>query len=1221
MNLKGGYIIDEIFNAFISKRGIENFEDAIEEFSKVCCYELIGIEDFQLNESTVNLNKQILIAFNIVNRGNPTRASLFVTQKILQEYGFSKAEKTGSLVFVNSDNKIIPISEALVTNEVIFNSTNKEIHDCIYTPILIGQIQKTFLLLWLNDIVSVTKNFNIHCNESLKKYFELAFEDLFMLIENLHILANDNFEKPTITFSDQENANFSLGINEKGYTYNIVQIKNIETPLDKVLTTKKVRYQPIGEYDSKNEFQPFDEKHKALLYFLNNLFRKDKFNPGQLAIINRILQCNDVIGILPTGSGKSLTYQLSTLLQPGITIIVDPIKSLMKDQYDKLRENFIDKVIFINSNDEKDIRQEKEDFISKGKAQYIIVGPERFQIQEFRNYLSSFHLNNLHFSYLVIDEAHCISEWGHDFRYAYLRLSDIVLKNCFHNNTEEFVQIALTATASFDVMADIQREINVDNESILQPPDIDRKELHFEVVQFPSFKELDKKIDHIIKDGLYDYWKERALASCKYPELKRLLKNEIPQKIEDLNKENIGITKGNFWDSVNGNYSNSGIIYCATKSDSKGNGAYAVCYNLLRQKDGRTIESGLEFEEYLNKGTYFGGGDDSSWENNRIKTEANKATENQTKFMQNKLNLIVATKAFGMGLDKPNVRFTVHYSLPTSIEAFYQEAGRAGRDRTHSLNYILYSPSDLKSNLDNIKNAHKGILREYITFNELLTEIKYEDDFGLKVLNSKFQQKHPQYSLNKSINDAGNYYVYINAKRNAKENNLIAKLYLRANNSYDIFTDKSIVAKDEALRIGNELLAEFNKLVNGLNYIEYLNIKQNDGIETKLQNGIGEHKIFIGFNNQLIQDLGKIIGDRSKIDGDGNEKKIPGSRVVRSAYSFCDGENEEAMEIQFIKNLEYQYDRDVTEPRFREIDLNTDEFKNSFWKIRNSNDTQRAIYRLNILGVIDDYTVDYSNDIFEVIFTGKKDGFYYNKLKIYLLKYIGESEAENIIEKARNRNSEYDTTELRKCLNTLADFYAKAITQKRIHSAKYVKETIDEFLTKGEIAFRDKVNKYFASKYAGKFYEDFGLNTSFNIKLVEEYLGLIKNPEENNPGLEIDNLKHLIGTCDRYETDSTTEENGIVSLLKNISLMIIDIRNNKIEKVEHYWESIFEILLDFKDQNKITDEQLSEVLISIEKYSVNIEPKTKSYTNKIKEAISLNKLNNKLLKFNQKYLA
>lgn len=643
---------------------------------------------------------------------------------------------------------------------------------------------------------------------------------------------------------------------------------------------------------------------------------------------------------------------------------------------------------------------------------------------------------------------------------------------------------------------------------------------------------------------------------------------------------------------------------------------------MLRQRDGSIVIRGLDTEiSYLVKGTYFGGGDDNSWENSTVKSEANKATENQTKFMQNKLNLIVATKAFGMGLDKPNVRFTIHYSLPTSIEAFYQEAGRAGRDGTQSLNYILYSPTDLESNLDNVKNAHKGTLREYLTFNELLTEIKYEDNFGLKILNSKFQQKYPRYYLSKSVNKSGNHYIYINSSEHSFPNNTIAKLYLRTNNGYEIYTGGSVVSNIEAEIIGNELLNELNSLISGLRYIDFLNIKQSDGIETKLQNGIGLHKIFIGFNNQLIQDLGKKIGDRKKKDNNGNDKTIPGSRVVTSAYNFCDGENEQEKETQFIYNLKYQYDRDEIEPKFSELDLNIEEFKKSFWKIRNSSDTQRAIYRLNILGVIDDYTVDYTNDIFEIVFTRKEDGFYYNKLKDYLLKYIGETEAENIIEQVRNRSSEFDTTELRKCLNGLADFYAKAITQKRIHSANYVKEAIDEYLTEGESAFRDKVNKYFASKYAKQFYRDFGISTRFNHKLIIRYLDLIKNPEEDNPGLEIDNLKHLIGTCDRYETDRTTEKNGIVTVLKFICLIIIDTRNDNTSKVEYYWKSIVEILLNFYEENKISDKQLSDVIKGIEKYSIDIESKTKPYTNKIKEWMSLNILSNKLSKFNKKYLA
>lgn len=648
MNLKGGYIIDEIFSLFLENRNLEEFDKAIEEFSKVCCFELNGVEDFQLNESAENLNKQILVAFNIVNRGNPTRASLFITQKILKEYGFSKKEnkQTGSIVFVNSGNEIIPISESLVTADGLFNNINKEIHDCIYIPILIGQIQKSFLLLWLNDIVNVSINFKIHCNENFKQYFELAFEDLFILIEKLHLLADENFEKPTITFSDQENANFSLGINESGYTFNIKPIQNIETPLDKILTTKKIRYSPIGEYDSNNKFIVHQDKISSLQYFLNNHFRKIDFREGQLQILNRILQCKDVIGILPTGSGKSLTYQLSTLLQPGVSIIIDPIRSLMIDQYDKLRQNFIDKTLYINSFDTKVERLEKLNLLSSGKIQFAIIGPERFQILEFRNFMRDFVANNLDFSYSIIDEAHCISEWGHDFRYSYLRLRDGIFNYCFKNKATEFNQIALTATASFDVIADIQRELKMAEDVLVgTPPEaIDRKELKFIIEDIPN--------PEFVDDNSAFFIREKEVGRIKYPRIKQILKSipSVPFLKLDTNQ------KTTFFNKKNGKYENCGLIFCPTKSDTLGNGVVANLKGFWTVKPYAIQRiAGLDTQDFLRCTTFMGQIEDGSV----VAEVASNSFNNQKDFLANKYNLMIATKAFGMGIDKPNIRYTI----------------------------------------------------------------------------------------------------------------------------------------------------------------------------------------------------------------------------------------------------------------------------------------------------------------------------------------------------------------------------------------------------------------------------------------------------------------------------------------------------------------------------------------------------------------------------------
>ncbi len=1252
MRLIGGYVIDEVFKLIYDQVKFESYEKAILHYSKLCHFNLEGIhESFKVNLQDGIESSVLLVAFNIINRGNPTRASLLLTKKVLYPYGYEINENLnglGNVIFKKEDGALFTINiNSLELNSLLSDS---DLFNCILAPIYIAQIQKATLLLFLSQKARYSKEFNIHCNKDrkIKNCFELAFDDLYELIANLYKLSGLNFKKPKISFTDKEDSDLSLGINEEGYDFQIKSQNANEGEdnfgnneevddniFDIVLTSKKIKYSAIGRYKTPKEFVPFKEKHNVLLYFLNNLFRKKTFRPGQLGIINRVLQGKDVIGILPTGSGKSLTYQLSSLLQPGICIVVDPIRSLMKDQYDKLVENFINKVQYINSNDDKDQRQKKEEEIAKGKYQFVIVGPERLQIQEFRNYLNEFKNNNLRFSYLVIDEAHCISEWGHDFRYSYLRLSDIVLKNCFDGQTDEFVQIALTATASFDVMSDIQREIKVGADSLLHPPDPDRKELHFEVVTFEPFNPNNIVFDklkqddngHIIKDGRYDYWKERYLAEVKYHKLKELLRKDLPLKISELNNTEQSIKSDylsidNFWQpTFDNSFPNAGIIYCPTKSDSKGNGAYAVCYNLYAQKSDTIILKGLDSENtYLNKGTYFGGDNDNVWENKRVNDEAKKANENQDKFMRNKLNLIVATKAFGMGLDKPNVRFTIHYSLPTSIESFYQEAGRAGRDGTHSLNYIMYSPSDLETNLDNIKNAHKGVHREYITYNELLTEIKYEDWFYLNILNAKFQEKYPYYNLRKWENAEGYYYIFINDGRvGGFENNEIANVYLGNNR---IYTNNSIIEQNEAEKVGKHLLKLLDQLSNGQNYVDFLSKKSNEGIETILNNGDIdiEYKLLIGFNNEIVEHLGRKVGDREMLNDEGKTIKIKGARVVRSAYNFCDGEDNESVENQFIENLKYQYYRDEPNPPVHKLTIIDEEFKKAFWHIRISTDTNRAIYRLNVLGVIEDYTIDYSNKYIEITFKKQEQGYYYKKLEQYLLRYVGKTKAKEIVEQSRIRNSIYDSTELRQCLNELTDFYAKAITEKRIHSAHYVAEAINDFIENGQDSFRQKINNYFASKYAQSFYEDFIINSEVDYLLIEKYLKLIKTPEFNNPGLEIDNLKHLIGSCERYEVDSTKNDNYVVFLLKNAAQLVISQRDQKLESVVECTNNIVFELERIKDQNLLNEDKVKQILNWIEYYSANLEPETRNFFKDIKDIITLKNLKKNLEKIKKTFL-
>ena len=163
--------------------------------------------------------------------------------------------------------------------------------------------------------------------------------------------------------------------------------------------------------------------------------------------------------MLPTGGGKSLTYQISALLQPGITMVIDPLKSLMKDQYDGLISSGIDCIAYINSSLSREEKKRNEILLESSQLLFVFLSPERLSIASFRERLRNMHEYNVYFSYGVIDEVHCVSEWGHDFRFSYLHLGRN-LYNYVRAKEGEISLFGLTATASFDVLADVERELS-----------------------------------------------------------------------------------------------------------------------------------------------------------------------------------------------------------------------------------------------------------------------------------------------------------------------------------------------------------------------------------------------------------------------------------------------------------------------------------------------------------------------------------------------------------------------------------------------------------------------------------------------------------------------------------------------------------------------------------------------------------------------------------------
>lgn len=363
-----------------------------------------------------------------------------------------------------------------------------------------------------------------------------------------------------------------------------------------------------------------DSPHRAsLLFFLSNLFLPFlgdvDFREGQIGIIGSALSRAGTIGLLPTGAGKSICYQLSAILQPAISFVVCPIKSLMYDQKVDLDAIGFTRSNYITGDLTQDQKRRIQNDFGRGKYFFVFISPERFQTRAFRHEMSTIGLDRT-FAYAVIDEAHCLSEWGHDFRTSYLNLA-----NTIANLAPEASYIGLTATASVNVLKDIQAEFDIPDTNVRTPRDYTREEISFHVID-----DLGRKTDALI-----------GVVSEMEAKWNGAVKSDSACK--------------------------AGIIFTPTVNGVKG------CYGLA----GR-LASTLNLEV-----RYFSG----SAPKGHLQGDTFDAYKQQVQadFKADRFRLLTATKAFGMGVNKGNIAYTVHHGIPGSMEALYQEAGRAGRDK------------------------------------------------------------------------------------------------------------------------------------------------------------------------------------------------------------------------------------------------------------------------------------------------------------------------------------------------------------------------------------------------------------------------------------------------------------------------------------------------------------------------------------------------------------
>ena len=438
-----------------------------------------------------------------------------------------------------------------------------------------------------------------------------------------------------------------------------------------------------GSYASINEY----ENH--INYFIKTIFRKVSFREGQLPIISRALQLKPVIGLLPTGGGKSLTFQLPALLQPGLCLVVDPIKSLMEDQVRVLKQHWIDCCDFINSNLKREEKVKKLIDFRFGETMFLFISPERFVMQDFRNIINNIDASKfgLAFSYCVIDEVHCVSEWGHDFRSTYLMLGKNAQKFVKTKSKNAVTLIGLTATASFDVLADIERELQIQHDdianAIIMIENTIRPELFFRVIDVTGknrMKELNSNFEELPLN-LHVINNEEILRKSQQHHFNEFEKRDFSTKETYFNKD-INTVEFEYNDKYllpNKIYEESysklaSIIFCPTKGNKRDVKGIIT--------DTRGVPFVFENLKSVTKGFFFGTDTE----------ELNSEVQNHfLNFILGKINHIVCTKAFGMGIDKSNIRSTYHNYYSSSLEGLVQEVGRSGRDKKISIANILVS--------------------------------------------------------------------------------------------------------------------------------------------------------------------------------------------------------------------------------------------------------------------------------------------------------------------------------------------------------------------------------------------------------------------------------------------------------------------------------------------------------------------------------------------------
>lgn len=1059
----------------------------------------------------------------------------------------------------------------------------------VLSPFAVARVEKVLVEAMMTGALDLSsKSWNIAVIERDVPCAKMAIDDLTELYNhlcklkgtterlpkiNLTVISTDEFCHSTLhgditpNLTQENNSEYDVcldismlvrskidarNIILKSNTYFVVRSSHYSQGVRTIYSANNIEYQPLVDKTSRGEYITIPEREEVLTYFLQNIFRKQHFREGQLPILSRVLSNKTTIGLLPTGGGKSLTYQLAAMLQPGVTIIVDPLVSLMVDQYDSLVKQRIDVSACINSTQEREEKAFHLGRLQNGELQFLFLSPERFMMEDFREELLKMtRSNNVFFAYGVIDEVHTVSEWGHDFRPAYLQLGRNMTRFMETSSGRNISIIGLTATASFDVLADVERELtlggqmSLDSDAIVRPEMSEREELTYRIVEvkadFSQFKVRNSSyVVSLDKWGLRD-----QISKAKRLELESLL-IQIPYDIDELNNKKkldntfiIGYNPINFYrQSADGLYNSAGIVFCPIRTGFDGVNDRIDKYYV---KTGISTYITSLSPDYI-VGTFVGSNNSEDTEKNKELSKMN--FQNMDAFINNEKNIMVATKAFGMGIDKPNVRFTININHPSSIESYVQEAGRAGRDKKVSISYLLYESTDyIELSVENIADA-LGTNNPYPWLNN------YKDHF---VLTIDFKAMCKQHNLSSAqtqqLEDS-----FAPFRQNVDKS---IEMFFHTKSFRGSFKEKVILA-ELAYNILNVNNTPANNVAGVYGALSGLNDKDYS-------------YVMVSWENQYQQNRSQYCNE---IENEANNlaQQFGWNQLPANPFAKVD-----LFKVNNFAELLQKISKITGDDNWRKYHNSQAlwPLNKAFCKRRDKDDTDKAIYRMCCIGLVDDVTIDYINHFYTLKIVKRPDGSYYDSLRVFFEKYYS---ADQSLHKVAQAMQHRGNTEPDKCLGYLADFVYENLEVKRRRAIEDMREACIDGIRNGDEWLKQFIHLYFNSKYARDKYEIKGVNYSLKqdiktnpgLALILKYIRVM---DKDSSGTVMDNVKHLYGAVLIILRAQAKDDpvNAILFLLRSYCLAFLGVGNNPtlIEEFKTGYSSEgFEKIIEIENQRR-----------------------------------------------------